>query len=178
MKKLTILTLPLMFATTLALTACQTSTMPTTATNHTGVTQAMKLPLTAANLQAHHWELVSVTTSEGKRIELPPFSDDHSNGRANNALVVKFLPDGQVRFLNLCNDMWGSYKLMNNTVVVSGIASTKMMCEPDLMRLEMLAPTTLEGQFALAGDTTDPVLTVTNNKQTSVFRPVKIHKGV
>lgn len=35
MKKLTILTLPLMFATTLALTACQTSNYVTTATNHT-----------------------------------------------------------------------------------------------------------------------------------------------
>lgn len=153
--------LPILTAT-LTLSACHT--MPNTTTTHP--TAAVTLPLTNAMLQRYDWQLISVTNAAGNQAQQKLFV----NG---NPLIVKFSPDGQMRFVNTCNRMWGSYSVTNNNVVVSDIASTQMLCEPERMAFDTLAPTTVQGQFKLTQNAKgELVLTVTSSNQINVFRPV------
>lgn len=152
-----------------AITGCQTThTLQTTqATGAAQVAQAMTLPLTEAKLQNYRWQLVSVTDLAGK-----PTKPELLNQA--KPLIVSFDKEGRVSFDNTCNRMWGNYMLTNDNVLVQNIASTRMMCMPQSrMAFDTAAPSTLTGQFKLTQDAHgQPLLTVTDTNQISIFKPV------
>lgn len=150
-----------MLAGGMSLTACQTSPMTTT-----NPTKAVTMPLTDSKLQNYDWQLISVTNAAGNNAQEKLFTH-------GKPLIVRFETGGKVTFKNTCNKMWGNYMLTNDNVVVGDVASTRMMCDPDSMAFDTLAPTTVQGQFKLTEDGKgQPVLTVTSANQVSVFKPV------
>lgn len=156
-----VLALGLSATSAIAITGCQTTA---------GVThpiQAVTLPLTDAKLQNYYWQLVSVTDLAGKSIK-PELLNQ------SKPLLVDFDKEGRVTFSNTCNRMWGNYILTNDNILVQNIASTRMMCYPESrMAFDAAAPSTLKGQFKLTQDTQgSPILTVTDNNQISIFKPV------
>lgn len=153
------------FSTVLTLTGCQSMANSTPTVSNP--TQAVTLPLTNSKLQNYVWQLMTVTDKAGKPIAQELFYN------ANKPLLVTFDKDGKVKFANTCNKMWADYMLTNDNVVVGDFAGTRMLCEPNRMTFDKLAPSVLKGQYKLTqtGDG-EPVLTVTHDNQVSVFKPV------
>lgn len=132
--------------------------------------KAVTLPLNNEKLQYYVWQLTAVTDTAGKPVLQGLF---HNTAKP---LLVTFEKGGNLRLNNTCNKMWADYMLTNDNVVVGDFASTRMMCEPALMAMDSLAPTTLKGQFKLTLDGAgEPVLTVTHGNQVSTFKPVAKH---
>ncbi len=158
--KITHVLATVLMASTTVLAACQTTPAPMTPN------ASVTLPLSDSKLQHYHWQLTAVTDRAGKPIKPQLFSQP-------KPLVVAFEQGGKVRFANACNQMWGNYVLTNDNILVSNIAATQMLCEPDLMAFEAAAPSTLKGQFKLTQDAHgQPLLTVTDTNQISSFKPV------
>ena len=158
------LALSCLIAGTLAMTGCQTI-----ADNNSRVvnpTQAVTLPLADATLQNYRWQLVSVTDLAGKPTKLELFNQA-------KPLLVDF-DKGRVSFDNTCNRMWGNYSLTDANILIKNIVSTRMMCMPESrMAFDAAAPSTLQGQFKLTQDSKgEPMLSVTDNNQISLFKAV------
>ena len=119
--------------------------------------------VSSETLQEYDWQLVSVTNKAGKPIKKELFNP------ANKPLVVSFGEDS-VHFKNTCNHLWGDYKVVDTQVTIGDMASTMKLCEPALMAVDDLAPSTLEGQFdfVLSADKL-PTLVVSSDKQVSRF---------
>ncbi|ELA08329.1 hypothetical protein MOMA_07196 [Moraxella macacae 0408225] len=153
----------LCMATVLSMTACQSFSKTTTTTNPAS---AVTLPLSDAKLQHYTWQLTSVTDKMGNPKagilfdkKLPP-------------LQISFHKGGRLVFGNTCNNLSTSYILTNDNVIIGEIMSTRMLCEPERMQFDDLAPSVLQGQFKLTqGADGEPVLTVTGDKLISVFTP-------
>lgn len=155
------------FSTVLTLTGCQS--MANTYTTVNNPAQAVTLPLTNEKLQHYVWQLASVTDTAGKPAAQGLFYN------ANKPLLMKFDKAGKVRFENTCNQLWADYMLTNDNVTVGDFASSRMACDPKLMAMDSLAPSTVNGQFKLTQtDKGEPVLTVTGANQISVFKPVTV----
>lgn len=141
----------------MTLTACQA--MPKTDSQMT-----KKVALTHDNLQNHTWKLVSVTDKAGKPIHQGLFINPEK------PLMMQFHKEGRVNFINTCNRMWGNYQIKNNNVIVGDLASTMMMCEPDLMKFDNLASNLLKGKFQLEQTSINKhKLIITSGNQISVF---------
>lgn len=117
-------------------------------------------------LQQYDWQLVSVTNKVGKSIKPELFNP------ANKPLVVSFDKDN-VRLKNTCNHMWGGYKVVDAQVLVGDMASTMKACEPSLMAVDRLAPSTLQGAFDIVVSVDKlPMLVVTSKEQISRFQAI------
>lgn len=151
---------------TIGLMACQNMPPSTTSPTTSEANNRVALSLTNNTLQRYNWQLASVTNSSDTALQAKLLSQD-------KPLILNFSNDGNVRLINTCNKMWGSYTITNGQVMVGDIASTRMLCEPDRMAFDLSAPTTLQGQFKLSQDAKGtPVLTVTAPNQISVFHAV------
>lgn len=58
---------------------------------------------------------------------------------APKPLVLSFNHDGYLHISTSCNDLSGSWKLQNNTLVIGSLASTRMGCEPKAANQERFA---------------------------------------
>lgn len=120
------------------------------------------LPMSVSSLQAHDWQLVSVTDKAGKPV-LPELFY-----QKDKPLIVRF-DDSQVRFFHTCNRLWGAYRLEENRLVLGAMAATRMMCEPELMMVDTLAPQTLTGVVKLQTSGKETVLTFSDDEKISRF---------
>lgn len=118
--------------------------------------------ISTASLQAHDWQLVSVTDKAGKPVLSELFY------QKDKPLIVRF-DDTQVRFFHTCNRLWGDYRLEENRLVLGAMAATRMMCEPELMRVDTLAPQTLTGVVQLQTSGKETVLTFSDDEKISRF---------
>ncbi|TWV83042.1 META domain-containing protein [Moraxella sp. VT-16-12] len=127
------------------------------------MTTVPAMVVSSDTLQQYDWQLVSVTNQAGKPIKTELFHP------ANKPLVVSFDKDN-VRFKNTCNHLWGSYQVVDTKVMIGDMASTMKLCEPALMAVDRLAPSTLKGQydFVLAVGKL-PTLVVSSDEQISRF---------
>ena len=159
------LALSCLIAGTLVITGCQT--IADSKSGMSNSTQAVILPLADATLQNYRWQLVSVTDLAGKPTKPELFNQA-------KPLLVSFDKQGRVSFDNTCNRMWGNYSLTHNNVLIKNIVSTRMMCMPESrMVFDAAAPSTLQGQFKLTQNNKgEPMLTVTDNNQISLFKAV------
>lgn len=120
------------------------------------------LPMSVSSLQAHDWQLVSVTDKAGKPVLSELFY------QKDKPLIVRF-DDSQVRFFHTCNRLWGTYRLEENRLVLGAMAATRMMCEPELMMVDTLAPQTLTGVVKLQTSDKETVLTFSDDEKISRF---------
>lgn len=86
---------------------------------------ALRTPVAFPGLEGTHWHLVSVS---GKSLAIPK----------NPPVQLRFI-DSRVNF-HACNPMSGRYSQEGNHIVVTkGFVGTKMMCEPELMKIDTAA---------------------------------------
>lgn len=127
------------------------------------MTTVPAMVVSSDTLQKYDWQLVSVTDKAGKPIKQELFNS------ANKPLVVSFDKDN-VRFKNTCNHLWGSYKVVDTQVTVGDMASTMKLCEPALMAVDKLAPSTINGQYDFVQAVGKlPTLVVSSDEQISRF---------
>ncbi|MFB2539694.1 MULTISPECIES: META domain-containing protein [unclassified Acinetobacter] len=170
MKKIAIFTTSMIMVTachsqqTVAVKADPNPTQPVS------VPTAASSPVLALNdeiLQKFNWQLNAVTDVQGKNVAQPLQYD------SNKPLILSF-DQTTLKLLNTCNHMSSQYMLTNDNVVLSGMMSTRMMCEPQAMAFDTMASEVVVGQYRLTQDNQGKAkLTITNDKTVSVFAPIE-----
>ena len=70
--------------------------------------------------------------------------------------------------------MWGSYQLVDGRLVVGDMASTMMLCEPELMAVDSLAPSVITGIYTINKPQGKlPVLVIESGQQISQFQAIQ-----
>ena len=103
-------------------------------------------PNTAApQLEGTRWSLATATDSSGLIQALV--------GKPGKPVALSF-EQGRIGISEACNRMGGQYVMTGNTLKVSALISTKMACEPLLMKAETEIAHQLEGnaQVEMAGE--------------------------
>ena len=150
---------------------CQASLNNLPSTQQTSKAQALSTTMDTAIisqlLQSYDWQLVSVTDKAGKPAAQALFA------QGVKPLVAMFDKDS-VRLKNTCNHMWGSYQLVDGRLVVGDMASTMMLCEPELMAVDSLAPSVITGIYTINKPQGKlPVLVIESGQQISQFQAIQ-----
>ena len=157
-------TTKIMMASTLAISAlaagCQTTP---------GASTPSTQPITSDILQAHNWQLVDATRSNGDKVS-QLFVDPAK------PLTLNFMEvDGNdlVSFMNTCNNMGASYDVVNGDVELGHVRSTMMACPEPQASFDTATLATVKGKYSLGQNANNvPVLTITNAEQVATFKAI------
>lgn len=142
----------------LALTACMTAfASPTHATAPT--TDSSNMSASATTLARYHWQLRNAVDSSNRHL-------DALFGQPDKSLQLDFTADA-VSVRNACNNINGSYSLVDGHLDTTSLRQTMMACaDRTLMQREATIKELLRSRPALtlsmAGDTTQLTLAVQN----------------
>ncbi|WP_300407254.1 META domain-containing protein [uncultured Psychrobacter sp.] len=153
----------LAMATTLAvgtLAGCQTTP---------SVTAPTAQPLTVDALEAHNWQLVDAKRVNGEKVT-------QLFTMPNNPLTLNFFKDNgnqRVSFMNTCNNIGGTYRIVNNNVQLGNVISTMKACPEPQASFDTATMATVQGKYSLNKNANNvPILTIRNDNQVAHFKAV------
>lgn len=134
-----------------------------------GVTAPVAQTLTNDALQAHNWQLVDATRTNGAKVTqlffdpAKPLTLNFMNVNGNN----------RVTFMNTCNNMGAEYKIVNNNVQLNNVLSTMIACPEPQASFDTATMATVQGKYSLSKSANNvPMLTITNASQVAHFKAV------
>jgi heat shock protein HslJ len=138
----------------LALAACA-SAPESTPPAATASSASSGTTLSAATLERYQWQLHDAVDGDNKRL-------DALFGKPDKPLQLDFSAD-RVRVSNACNNISGSYQIVEGHLVAGPLMQTRMACtDPTLMQRETTITAVLQGKptaiLTTAG--TAPLLTL------------------
>ncbi|OOG66386.1 hypothetical protein B0E46_02655 [Rhodanobacter sp. B04] len=126
---------------TLALAACTTAPVPPAHAAAT-VADSSNASTWPATLARYHWQLHDAVDSHGQRL-------DALFGLPDRPLQLDFA-DGRVRVRNACNNMGGSFLIVEDHLVVASMMHTMMAChDQTLMQRETTISNLLQSRPTL-----------------------------
>ncbi len=133
------------------------------------VTAPVTQPITTAALQAYNWELVDATRTNGAKVTQLFYNP-------SKPLTLKFFEDNgtkRVTFANTCNNMGGSYSIVNGNVQLGNVMSTMMACPEPQASFDTATMATVQGKYSITHKANKmPMLTISNNNQVAHFKAV------
>ena len=133
------------------------------------ITKPDAQPITIEALQAYNWQLVDAKRTNGDKVSQLFFDPA-------KPLTLNFFQDSgsnRVSFMNTCNNIGGSYSIVNGNVVLGNVMSTMMACPEPQASFDTATMATVQGKYSITSDANkSPILTIKNASQTAHFKAV------
>lgn len=126
-------------------------------------------PLTVNALEAHNWQLVDAKRANGDKVA-------QLFAIPNKPLTLNFFKDNgtqRVSFMNTCNNLGGTYNIVNGNLVLGNVMSTMMACPEPQASFDTATMATVQGKYSINNNAQNvPILTIRNDNQVAYFKAI------